>query len=49
MSNLKIKVNGKEVFLSEFPTDFIQNTICGMLRSLKGIDDIKTFEIKFEK
>ena len=32
-----IKVNGKQIPLTEFPTDFIKNTICGMLKSLKGI------------
>jgi len=43
-----IKVNGKEVPLTEFPTDFIQNTICGMLHSLKGVEEINKVEITFE-
>jgi len=42
-----IKVNGKEIPLTEFPTDFIINTICGMLKSLKGVDDISDVEIIF--
>ena len=44
---LIIKVNGKQIPLTEFPTDFIKNTICGMLKSLKGVDDISDVEIKF--
>ena len=43
-----IKVNGKQIPLTEFPTEFIQNTVCGMLESLKGVDDIKEVEISFE-
>jgi len=42
-----IKVNGKQIPLTEFPADFIKNTICGMLKSLKGVDNIKDVEIRF--
>ena len=41
-----ILVNGKKIPLTEFPTDFIKNTICGMLKSLKGVDEINEVEIK---
>lgn len=43
-----VKVNGKKIPLTEFPTEFIQNTICGMLKSLKKVDEIKKVEISFE-
>ena len=49
MSELIVKVNDKIITLTEFPTDFIQNTICGMLYSLKGVDEIKKVEIYFNK
>lgn len=46
--NLVIKVNGKHVQLTEFPSQFIKNTIVGMLRSLKGVDEkIENVEITF--
>jgi len=48
MSEINIKVNGKNIPLSEFPSEFIINSICGMLRTLKGVDEIKTVEIKFK-
>jgi len=48
MTKINIKVNGKEIPISEFPSDFIKNTICGMIKSLKGVDEIKTVEIKIE-
>ena len=49
MDDITIKVNGKNVSLSEFPADFIKNTIKGMLSSLKGVDEIKDVEIKIRK
>ena len=48
MGKISVKVNGKDVLLTEFPAEFIQNSICGMLRTLKGVDEIETVEIKFE-
>ena len=48
MEEISIKVNGKEIPLTEFPTEIIKSTICGMLESLKGVEEIKNVEIKFE-
>jgi hypothetical protein len=49
MNELIIKVNGNQIPLTEFPTEFIKNTITGMLQSLKGVDEIKEVEIFFKK
>lgn len=49
MSKLNVIVNDKKIPLTEFPTEFIQNTICGMLYSLKGVDEIKKVEIYLDK
>lgn len=48
MQNISIKVNGKNIPISEFPAEFIKNSICGMLKTLKGVDEIKKVEIKFQ-
>jgi len=48
MQDMAIKVNGKSIALSEFPAEFIKNSICGMLRTLKGVDEIKTVEINIK-
>lgn len=48
MDDLIIKVNGKKILLTEFPTEIIKNTICGMLKSLKGVEEINKVEIIFE-
>jgi len=47
MDDLMIKVNGKNIPLTDFPADIIKNAICGMLSSLKGVDEIKEVEIRF--
>jgi len=48
MSDVSIKVNGKNVPLTEFPEEFIANTIKGMLLSLKGVDEIGDIELKIK-
>jgi len=45
---MKVKVNGKNIQLNEFTSDFIKSTITGMLKSLKGVDEeIENVEITF--
>ena len=48
-THLSIQVNGKEVPLSPFPAQIIANTIKGMLRSLKEVDDINEVRIEFHQ
>jgi len=48
MSEINIKVNGKNIPLSEFPSEFIINSISGMLRTLKDVDEIRDVEIKIK-
>ena len=46
--NIMIKVNGKEIGLTEFPSEIIKNTLIGMLQSLKGVEEISEAEIKIK-
>ena len=48
MSDIKVKVNDKKIPLTEFPAEFIRETINGMLKSLKGVEEIKKVEIFYE-
>jgi len=48
MEEITIKVNGKKVPITEFPSEIIKNAIKGMLQSLKGVDEIKEVEIHFK-
>lgn len=41
---LTIKVNHDEVELTDFPTKIIINVLVGILKSLHGVDEIKTAE-----
>jgi hypothetical protein len=43
-----LEVNGKDIPLTEFPDEFIQNTILGMITSLKGVKNIETVTISLE-
>lgn len=47
MEELTIKVDGKQIPLTEFPSEFIKQTILGMLSSLKGVGEINSVEIRF--
>jgi molybdopterin-guanine dinucleotide biosynthesis protein MobB len=46
---LRITVNGKNIPLTEFPEEFITSTLEGMLRSLKGVNQIETVIIRLKK
>ena len=43
---ITVEVNGKEVKLTEFPTKIIVNVLEGMLKSLHGVDEIKSAVVK---
>jgi molybdopterin-guanine dinucleotide biosynthesis protein MobB len=49
VQKLRITINGKEIPLTEFPEEFITNTLEGMLRSLKGVDRIDSVNIQLKK
>ncbi len=49
MENITIIVNGNEIELTQFPKTIIISTILGMLQALKGVDEIRSVEIKITK
>lgn len=49
MDEIKLTVNGKEIFLTDFPRSIIINTILGMLSSFKDVDVVKTVEIRISR
>ena len=46
---ISVKVNGKDIYMGRFVQDLLINTLEGLLKSFKGVKDIKDVEIKFRK
>ena len=42
----ELKVNGKEIELNNFAQNFILHTVIGMVKSLRGIDNVETISLK---
>ena len=49
MYEIKIKVNGEDVRLTEFPAKIITDVILAMLATLKGVEEIKDVVIEIKK
>jgi len=43
-----LKVNGKKIGLSEFPNEFIQSTLIGMISCLKGVNSVEKLELTLD-
>ena len=44
-----VRINGKQIPLTAFPSEFIKRTIIGMMSPLKGVDEIDKVEICFKQ
>ena len=49
VARVKLKVNGKETDLNNFVESFISQSIIGMVKSLRGVDNIETIDLKISK
>ena len=45
-ANVELTVNGEKVAMNNFVQGFISQSLTGMVKSLRGVDDIKTIELK---
>jgi hypothetical protein len=45
-ANAELAVNGKKVILNDFVQGFISQTLIGMVKSLHGVDDVETINLK---
>ncbi len=48
-ANAELAVNGEKVKLNNFVQGFISQTLIGMIKSLRGVGDIETIELKISK
>lgn len=44
-----LTINGKKIALNNFVEDFISQTIIGMVKSLRGVDEIETINVSISK
>jgi len=44
-----LTINGKKVDLNNFVQGFFSQTLIGMVKSLRGVGDIETIELKISK
>jgi len=49
MYQITIKVNGEEIYLTGYPSEIISEVILTMLKTLKGVDEIKDALIEIKK
>ena len=49
MYDIKITVNGEEIELSGFPGEIISEAIVAMLKTLRGVEDVKDTVIELKK
>lgn len=45
IAQTELKVNGKEIELNSFVQNFFSQTVIGMVKSLRGVDDIETISL----
>ena len=48
MYEVTIKVNGKDIFLTDFPTKIITNILLGILKALKDVEEIRDAVIELK-
>ncbi len=46
VTNAELTVNGKNIELNSFVESFISQTVMGMVKSLRGVDNIETIDLK---
>ena len=49
VTNAELTINGKKIELNSFVESFISETFIGMVKSLRGVDNIETIDLKISK
>ena len=48
-TDTELTVNGEKIELNDFVQGFISQTVIGMAKSLRGVDNIETIDLKISK
>jgi outer membrane lipoprotein-sorting protein len=46
---VELKVNGEDVALNDFVKGFVSETLTGMVKSLRGVGEVKTISLEISK
>ena len=49
VTNADLTINGEKIELNGFVETFISQTVLGMVKSLRGVDNIETIDLKISK
>ena len=48
-ARVELKVNGNQIELNNFVQNFITESVIGMVKSLRGVEDIETISLDISK
>jgi hypothetical protein len=48
-AHVDLTINGEKIGLNSFVEGFISQTVLGMVKSLRGVSDAETIELKISK
>jgi hypothetical protein len=48
-AKVELKINGEEVALNDFVQEFVAQTLIGMVKSLRGVGEIRTIDLKISR
>ena len=49
VARVDLTINGEKIGLNSFVEGFISQTVLGMVKSLRGVSDAETIELKISK
>ena len=49
VTDADLTINGEEIELNSFVESFVSQTVMGMVKSLRGVSDIETIDLKISK
>jgi hypothetical protein len=47
--SVELKINGEEIVLNDFVKGFVSETVTGMVKSLRGVGEVKTISLDISK
>jgi hypothetical protein len=48
-AHVELKVNGEQIKLNDFVRNFVAHTVIGMVKSLRGIEEVETISLDISR